>query len=146
MKSARSIIACLCIIPIALSSTSVKAEVIGEADQLITFNTPTIQKVGKGAKRKNLFGNIPGAKFILRSSPIESEAVVHIYRDNENYDILTCATPCLFEIPINMPISFNVMTPSGYSSITKAMPIRWGLKDLQEVIKPDDITFHFIKN
>lgn len=146
MKNLRSNVLRLLAVTLALSSTPTIAQTSSDVDQTVTLNNPEIKKVGKGAIRKNIFGNIPDSKFILRSSPVESEAVLYIYRDNQNYDILTCNTPCIFQIPINMPFNFNVKTPYGYSQISKATPIRWGMKDLQEVIKPDDITFYFVQN
>jgi hypothetical protein len=146
MKNLKSNVLRLFAVTLALSSTPTIAQTNGEIDKNAGLNTPEIKVVGKGAKRKNLFGNIPGSRLVLRSSPVESVAILHLYRDNNNYDILTCPTPCLFEILINTPFRFNVETPYGYSKISKVVPVRWGLKDLQEVIKPDDITFDFIQN
>jgi hypothetical protein len=145
MKNLRSNVLRLLAVTLALSSAPTIAQTSSAIDKSAGLNTPEIKVVGKGLKRKNLFGKIIDTPFVLRSSPVESEAEVYLFRDNYNYDILTCKTPCLFQIPIMSTFRFNVKTPPGFIQISKVAPIQWGRKDLViDVIKPDDITFYFV--
>lgn len=147
MKNARSRALRLLAVTLALSSAPIRAETTTEIDNDIGLNKADIKVVGKGAKRQNMFGVITESRFVLRSSPIESEAQVILFRNNNNYDILTCRTPCIFKIPRDSSFRFNVITPSEYSLISKPEPIRWEIKSLtKKVINPDDITFYFVKN
>ena len=147
MKNGRTRALRLFVATLALSSAPIRAEKTSEIDNDIGLNKADIKVVGKGATRKNVFGVIGESRFVLRSSPIESDAQVIFGNSNDNYDILTCRTPCIFKIPRNSSFNFNVATPSGYSQISKVPQIRWAIKSLtKNVIKPDDITFYFVQN
>jgi len=147
MKNLRSNVLRLLAITLALSSAPIRAEKNSEIDNDIGLNKAEIKVVGEGAIRKNVFGVIGESRFVLRSSPIESNAEVRIYRNNDNYDILTCRTPCIFKLPRDSSFRFNVATPIGYSQTSKVPPIQWQIKSLtKNVIKPDDITFYFVQN
>lgn len=145
MKNARSNVLRLFAVTLALSSAPTIAQTSSDVDQTVTLNNPEIKKVGKGVQRKGIFGKYAENTFVLRSSPIESEATVHLYRDYKNYDVLTCRTPCLFKIPGQASFKFNVATPPGYVQISEPPFVTWGVKDLIfAAIVPDDITYKFI--
>lgn len=147
MRNFRSSLLHSLVATLVLISAPLRAEAIMQNDKKVTLNNPDIKKIGKGAARHNWVGiKLPEADFILRSSPVEADAVLYLFRNNDNYDILSCRTPCLFKIPNQSSFRFNVIPPTGYSLISKPVPIRWGMRDLQDVIKPDEITFEFIKN
>lgn len=147
MRNARSNALRLFAITITLSSTPALTQTSSHVGQLDTLNNPEVKKVGKGAKRHHGFGDlglkIGEATLVLRSMPVKSEAIVYIYRNNENYDILTCMTPCLFKIPRNAPIRFNVVTPPGFILVSKPVSIQWGNRNLAAALVPADITFSF---
>jgi hypothetical protein len=145
MKNGRTSALRLFVATLALSSAPIRAQTVSETDQAVALNTPAIAVIGKGASRGTILGSpLPLADFILRSSPIESDATMYLIRNKDNYDILTCRTPCLFKIPNQSTFSFNVATPSGYTQISKVTPLKWGMRDLKNVIKPGEMTFVFV--
>ena len=148
MKNGRTRALRLFVATLALSAAPIRAETVSTADQTVALNTPAIAVIGKGVRRHAMLGiELPLADFILRSSPIESDAIMYLFRTKDDYDILTCRTPCLFKIPNQTTFRFNVATPSGYSQVSKVPQIRWEIKSLtKNVIKPDDITFYFVQN
>ena len=147
MKNLRSHVLRLFAVTLALSSAPIRAQTTSEIDNDIGLNKAEIKVVGKGATRKNIFGVIGESRFVLRSSPVESDAQVILFGNSDNYDILTCRTPCIFKLPRESSFRFNVATPSGYSQVSKVPQIRWEIKSLtKNVIKPDDITFYFVQN
>lgn len=147
MKNLRSNVLCLLAVTLALSSAPIRAETNIEIDENVGLNKADIKIIGKGVRRSGVFGKIGEANFILRSSPIESDAEVYLFRNNQSYDILTCRTPCLFKIPYQTTFQYKVKAPSGYSQISKVEPIRWKDKNLTTiVVTPDDITFYFVQN
>jgi hypothetical protein len=147
MKNASTMALSLFAVTLALSSAPIRAETVSDVDQTVTLNNPEIKKVGKGVKRRYGFGDIGvkmgEASLVLRSTPVTSEATVYLYRDNDNYDVLTCMTPCLFKIPGKAPLRFNVLTPQGFILVSKPVPIQWGSKNFAAALVPDDITFSF---
>jgi hypothetical protein len=145
MKNASTMALSLFAVTLALSSVPIRAEVVSNADQTVALNSPDIKVVGKGVRRSSMFGKIGEANFVLRSSPIESDAEVYLFRDNQSYDVLTCRTPCLFKIPYLTTFQYKVKEPSGYYQVSKVEPIRWKDKNLTTiVVTPDDITFIFV--
>ena len=147
MKNASTMALSLFAVTLALSSAPTMAQTSSDVDQTVTLNNPEIKKVGKGVKRRYGFGDIGlkmgEASLVLRSTPIASEATVYLYRNNDNYDVLTCMTPCLFKIPGKAPLSFKVSTPQGFIQVSKPVPIQWGSKNFAAALVPDDITFSF---
>jgi len=145
MKNASTMTLSLFAVTLALSSTPTIAQTVSETDQAVALNTPVIAVIGKGVKRHNYLGiKLPLADFILRSSPIESDAIMYLFRTKDDYDILTCRTPCLFKIPEQRTFRFNVATPSGYTQISKATPLKWGSRGFKDMIKPGEMTFVFV--
>ena len=144
MKNGRTRALRLFVATLALSAAPIRAETVNTADQTVVLNTPAIAVIGKGVRRHALGIQLPVADFILRSSPIESDAIMYLFRTKDDYDILTCRTPCLFKIPNQTTFRFNVATPSGYNQISKVTPLKWGMRDLKNVIKPGEMTFVFV--
>ena len=145
MKNASTMALRLFVATLALSAAPIRAETVSTADQTVALNTPAIAVIGKGVKRHNYLGiKLKLADFILRSSPIESDAIMYLFRTKDDYDILTCRTPCHFQIPEQRTFRFNVATPSGYTQISKVTPLKWGSRGFKDVIKPGEMTFVFV--